>query len=75
MCDLNPQESRDVLDSLSEIRALSDQVAKHASAIEESAYMDHAGLAALLTELRDRVDATRVWVEAKPHQHAARHGQ
>ncbi|MDR8408413.1 hypothetical protein [Nonomuraea sp. 3-1Str] len=74
MCDLNPRESRDVLESLSEIRALADQLAAHSTAIQETAYMDHANLATLLTALRDRADTAREWVEAKPRQHAGHQG-
>ncbi|MCG5214739.1 hypothetical protein [Streptosporangium sp. KLBMP 9127] len=74
MCDLNSEESRDIVEALSEISALAGQLAAHTSAIEETAYMDHEGLAALLAGLRDRAEKAREWVADKPQQHAMHSG-
>ncbi|WP_157250293.1 hypothetical protein [Nonomuraea typhae] len=73
MCDLNTHETHDLLASLRELDSLAEQVATHASSVEKTAYMDHEGLAALLTTLRDRAESTRAWVTAKPAEHAAHH--
>lgn len=74
MCDLNSEESRDIVEALREISTLAEQVGTHTSAIEKTAYMDHENLAALLTTLRDRAEAARVWVTDKPQQHAMHSG-
>ncbi|NUR84948.1 MAG: hypothetical protein HOY71_12760 [Nonomuraea sp.] len=70
MCDLNPQESRDIVNALTELNALAEQVATHTAAIETTAYMDHENLAAALETLRDRAETARAWVAAKPQQHS-----
>lgn len=69
MCDLNPQESRDIISALTELNALAEQVATHSAAIEKTAYMDHENLAVALESLRDRAESARAWVVAKPMQH------
>ncbi|MER6944326.1 hypothetical protein ABT294_09915 [Nonomuraea sp. NPDC000554] len=73
MCDLNAEETRAIVRSLSELDALTDEVRRHSAAIESTAFMDHAALAATLAELRDRAESVRAWVAAKPQQHAV-HG-
>lgn len=70
MCDLNPEETSDLLSSLREIDTLAEQVATHASSVEKTAFMDHEGLAAALAALRDRAESIREWVVAKPQQHS-----
>ncbi|MFI6325608.1 hypothetical protein ACIBG8_49405 [Nonomuraea sp. NPDC050556] len=71
MCDLNSEESRDVVEALNEISTLAGQLGTHSASIEQTAFMDHENLAALLTDLRDRTDRTLAWVIAKPQQHHA----
>jgi hypothetical protein len=70
MCDLNQDETRSIVATLTEIGGLAEQVRIHASSIGETAYMDHEGLANVLATLRDRADAARQWVVDKPQQHA-----
>lgn len=70
MCDLNAAETRDIIASLSEVTGLSGRVSTHIDDIGRTSYMDHENLAELLAMLRDRAEAAREWVAAKPHQHA-----
>jgi hypothetical protein len=70
MCDLSQQESRDLSDTLSKINSLVGQVEAHRSSIEQTAYMDHENLAALLADLERQVGSARAWVVAKPQEHA-----
>ncbi|MEU7893962.1 hypothetical protein AB0B45_13970 [Nonomuraea sp. NPDC049152] len=74
MCDLNPQESRDIIQALEELHTLTGQAMRHATSIEDTAYMDHEGLAAVLTSLRDRTQTTLHWVKDRPQQHATHAG-
>jgi hypothetical protein len=74
MCDLNQQESRHILDTLSEINSLAGQVEGHRSSIEQTAYMDHENLAALLANLERQVTTAKAWVVAKPQEHAGHTG-
>ncbi|MEU0564443.1 hypothetical protein ABZ297_03455 [Nonomuraea sp. NPDC005983] len=75
MCDLNAEETRTVVQSLSELDTLTDEVRKHSAAIESTAFMDHEALATTLAELRDRAESVRAWVAAKPQQHAGHGGE
>lgn len=70
MCDLSQQDSRDINATLSEINSLAGQVETHRSSIEQTAYMDHENLAALLSDLERQVGSARAWVVAKPQEHA-----
>jgi hypothetical protein len=74
MCDLNSQEKTDLLAALAEINTLAQRINEHATSIDETAYMDHEGLAALLADLRDKAGASQQWVANKPHEHAGHHG-
>ena len=70
MCDLNSEESREIITALNEISGLADQVRAHASAIWETAYMDHENLATVLATLKDRTEGAWRWATDKPQQHA-----
>jgi hypothetical protein len=69
MCILNASESQTIIDAITEIGALAVEARSHATAIAETAYMDHEGLADVLARLEARAAAAQQWVADKPRQH------
>jgi hypothetical protein len=71
MCDLTPDEKVTILQHLSVLQEVVDQIKASAQTIEDRNWMEHDELSQLLSLLADKANEANHWVHQKVH---ATHG-
>jgi hypothetical protein len=71
MCDITPDEKATILQRLSGLQEVVDQIKASAQTIEDRNWMEHDELSQLLALLADKANEANHWVHQKVH---ATHG-